>query len=126
VSQPLFHGGALRANKRAAVDAANAALARYKGTVVAAFTQVADVMSAIAQDDAEIAAQTRAQQAAADAVRDDENAYKLGGGALLPVLDDERRLQAARRSLVMAEGRRLADIAQLYVATAANWREAKS
>ncbi|HTX47820.1 MAG TPA: efflux transporter outer membrane subunit [Caulobacteraceae bacterium] len=126
VTQPVFHGGALRANRRAAVDAANAALAHYKGTVVAAFTQVADVMSAIAQDDAEIAAQTRAQGAAAAAVHDDEIAYKLGGGALLPVLDDERRLQAARRTLVMAEGRRLADVAQLYVATAADWREAKS
>jgi NodT family efflux transporter outer membrane factor (OMF) lipoprotein len=126
IAQPIFHGGALKANRRAAIDAANAALARYKGTVIAAFTQVADVMSAIAQDDAEIAAQAHAQDEAAAAVRDDETAYKLGGGALLPVLDDERQLQAARRTLVLAQGRRLADIAQLYVATAADWRDAKS
>ena len=126
IAQPVFHGGALKANRRAAIDAANAALARYKGTVIAAFTQVADVMSAIAQDDAEIAAQAHAQEEAAAAVRDDETAYKLGGAALLPVLDDERQLQAARRTLVLAQGRRLADIAQLYVATAADWRDAKS
>jgi len=126
ISQPLFHGGTLRANKRAAIDAADAALARYKGTVVTAFTQVADVMSALGQDDEEIAALTRAQSAAAAAVRDDETAFKLGGGALLPVLDDERRLQEARRALVMHQGKRLADIAQLYVATAADWRETKS
>ncbi|HUO12980.1 MAG TPA: efflux transporter outer membrane subunit [Caulobacteraceae bacterium] len=126
LTQPVFHGGAIRANRRAAVDAANAALAHYKGAVVAAFTQVADVMSSIAQDDAEIADETLAEDEAAAAVRDDETAYKLGGGALLPVLDDERRLQAARRSLVMAQGKRLADIAQLYVATAADWRDVKS
>ena len=50
----------------------------------------------------------------------------LGGGALLPVLDDERRLRVARRARVVAEGRRLADIAELYVATAADWRDVKS
>ncbi|HLY79083.1 MAG TPA: TolC family protein, partial [Caulobacteraceae bacterium] len=106
--------------------AANEALLRYHGTVVAAFTQVADVMSAITQDDAELAALAKSEQVASDALRNDENAFRLGGGALLPVLDDERRLQMARRSHVAAQGRRLADIAQLYVATAADWREAKS
>jgi NodT family efflux transporter outer membrane factor (OMF) lipoprotein len=126
LTQPIFHGGALRANKRAAIDAANAALAHYKGTVINAFTQVADVMAAIAQDDDEIVALKKAQSEAQAAVRDDETAYRLGGGALLPALDDERRLQEARRMLVAEQGKRLGDIAQLYVATAADWREAKS
>lgn len=126
LTQPIWHGGTLRANKRAAQAAANEALIRYHGTVVAAFTQVADVMSAITQDDAELAALARSEDVARSAVRDDENAFRLGGGALLPVLDDERRLQVARRATVVAEGRRLADIAELYVATAADWREVKS
>ncbi len=126
LTQPLFHGGALRANREAAVDQADAALARYKGTVIGAFTQVADLMAAIAQDDDELAALGRARDAAAAAVRNDELAYKLGGGALLPTLDDERRLQDARRALAMQAGKRLADIAQLYVATAADWRDTKS
>jgi NodT family efflux transporter outer membrane factor (OMF) lipoprotein len=126
LTQPIWHGGTLKANKRAAEAAANEALLRYHGTVVAAFTQVADVMSAIGQDDAELAALAKSEQVAGDALRDDENAFRLGGGALLPVLDDERRLQMARRSRVAAEGRRLADIAQLYVATAADWRDEKS
>lgn len=126
LTQPVWHGGTLRANKRAAEAAANEALIRYHGTVVAAFTQVADVMSAITQDDAELQALARSEEVAASAVRDDENAFRLGGGALLPVLDDERRLQVARRARVVAEGRRLADIAELYVATAADWRDANS
>ncbi len=126
LTQPIWHGGTLKANKRAAEAAANEALLRYHGTVVAAFTQVADVMSAITQDDAELAALATAEDVAQAALRDDENAFRLGGGALLPVLDDERRLQMARRSRVAAQGRRLADIAELYVATAADWRDVKS
>ena len=126
LTQPIWHGGTLKANKRAAEAAANVALLRYHGTVVAAFTQVADVMSAITHDDAELAALVRSEAVAGDALRDDENAFRLGGGALLPILDDERRLQMARRSRVVVQGRRLADIAQLYVATAADWRDVKS
>jgi len=126
VAQPVFHGGTLKANKRAAEAEARAALAQYRGTVITAFTQVADVMEAIAQDDAELAALRHAEDVAQSATNDDRAAFRLGGGALLPVLDDERRLQLARRARVMAEGKRLADIAQLYVATAADWREAKS
>jgi NodT family efflux transporter outer membrane factor (OMF) lipoprotein len=121
VAQPVFHGGALRANRRAAVDEANAALARYRGAVLGAFTQVADVMEAIAQDDAELKALAYAEDTAAKAVRDDELAYRLGGGALLTVMDDQRRLALARRAAAEVKGRRLADIAQLYVATAADW-----
>ncbi|HEY3798493.1 MAG TPA: efflux transporter outer membrane subunit [Caulobacteraceae bacterium] len=126
LTYPLFHGGALKAEKRAAIDAANAAEARYRATVLAAFTQVADVMAALAEDDAELAALQAAQNTAQSALTDDETALKLGGGALLPVMDDQRRLQLARRAMAGAEGKRLADLATLYVATASDWREAKS
>jgi outer membrane protein TolC len=94
--------------------------------VISAFTQVADVMSSITEDDAELAALGHAEDAAASALQDDEAAFKLGGGALLPVLDDERNLQLARRARVLEQGRRLADVATLYVAAAADWREPKS
>jgi NodT family efflux transporter outer membrane factor (OMF) lipoprotein len=123
LTAPIFHGGTLRANKRAAQAGVQMAFAQYRQTVLTAFTQVADVMESITEDDAEIAALEHAERAALAAVRDDENAYKLGGGPLLPVLDDQRKLSMARRQLAMAHGKRLADLAQLYVATAADWRE---
>ncbi|HEX3917208.1 MAG TPA: efflux transporter outer membrane subunit [Caulobacteraceae bacterium] len=126
LTQPLFHGGALRAEKHAAEAEARVALAQYRGTVLNAFTQVADVMESITQDEAELAALDHAERVAAKAVKDDEAAFKLGGGPLLPVLDDERRLAMARRARVMAQGKRLADIAELYVATGADWRSAGS
>jgi NodT family efflux transporter outer membrane factor (OMF) lipoprotein len=126
ITQPIFNGGKLKAEQRAAIAQANALYHQYRGTVLTAFTQVADVMSAIAEDEAELKALQAAEDAAADALKDDTAAFRLGGGALLPVLDDQRNLQLARRARVMAEGRRLADIASLYVATAADWREVKS
>ncbi|MGH6958091.1 MAG: efflux transporter outer membrane subunit [Caulobacteraceae bacterium] len=126
LTQPLFHSGALRARRRAAEAAARQALAQYKSAVVSAFVQVADVMEAIAEDDDELVALARAEDAAASALNDDKAAFRLGGGALLPILDDQRRLELARRQVAMAKGKRLADIAQLYVATASDWREAKS
>ena len=91
--------------KRAAIAQANALYAQYRGTVLGAFTQVADVMSAIAEDEAELQALDAAERAAADALKDDTAAFRLGGGALLPVLDDQRNLQMARRARAMAEGR---------------------
>ncbi|HUZ13220.1 MAG TPA: efflux transporter outer membrane subunit [Caulobacteraceae bacterium] len=124
LTQPLFHGGTLRANKRAAVADARASLAQYRQTVLTAFVQVADVMEAIAHDDDELAALAHAEDAATANLNSAELSFRLGGGALLPVLDAQRLLSQARRSRAIAQGQRLADIAQLYVATAADWREA--
>jgi NodT family efflux transporter outer membrane factor (OMF) lipoprotein len=123
LTQPLFHGGALKAGQRAAQAQARAALARYQQTVLAAFTQVADVMQAIADDDAELAALSDSETVSTQAFNDAQTAFRLGGGTLLPVIDAERQLQITRRSRVVVQGRRLADIAKLFVATAADWRE---
>ena len=126
LTYPLFNGGRLKAEKAAAVAQMNAVYHQYRGTVLAAFTQVADVMSAIAEDEAELKALQAAEDAAAASVRNDEVAFKLGGGTLRAILDDQRLLDMARRARAMAEGKRLADIASLYVATASDWRETKS
>ena len=122
LSQPLFHGGTLKANKRAAVADAQASLARYQQTVLTAFVQIGDVMEAIAHDDEELRALARSEEIAGANLTNAENAYRLGGGALLAVIDAQRLLNTARRNRAMAEGRRLSDLAELYVATAADWR----
>src|SRR5207302_3021 len=50
---PLFHGGALEAQRRAAVAAFEAQLATYRQVVLLAFGQVADTLRAL-QNDAEL------------------------------------------------------------------------
>jgi NodT family efflux transporter outer membrane factor (OMF) lipoprotein len=122
LTAPLFHGGALRANQHAAQAHARESLALYQQTVLEAFSQVADVMTALAHDDDHVAALTRAQSAAEDALRDYQSAFALGGEAYLPLILAQRQLNRARLSLTLARGERLADIVKLYAATAADWR----
>lgn len=122
LTAPLFHGGTLRANKKAAEAAARASLARYEATVGRAFGQVADLLQALANDENEIKAQTMALADAEANLHDERFAFDKGAGTMIAVLDAQRRAHAARRGLAQAEGQRLADAVKLFVATGADWR----
>jgi NodT family efflux transporter outer membrane factor (OMF) lipoprotein len=124
LSAPIFHGGTLRANRRAAEAEARAALARYQQTVLRAFVQVSDVLAALATDQQSIEALNRAVTASEASAHDAEAAYNLGGVTLLQVIDAQRQLSRSRRALVQAEGQRFGDLVQLFTATAADWRTA--
>jgi len=124
LSAPIFHGGALRAQRKAAEADARASLARYQQTVLRAFTQVSDVLAALATDQQQIEALTAAQASAEARVRDEQNAYRLGGAPLIDVVDAQRQLSRARRAVAEVQGQKLADMVQLYAATAADWRGA--
>jgi NodT family efflux transporter outer membrane factor (OMF) lipoprotein len=120
---PLFHGGTLKANQKAAAAAAEAANARYQQTVLRAFGEVADILQALAHDEDELKAQVQAQRNAEANLHDSRLAYEKGGGTLLQVLDAQRELHMARRGYATAVGQRYADAVKLFVATAADWRE---
>jgi NodT family efflux transporter outer membrane factor (OMF) lipoprotein len=122
LTSPVFHGGALRAQQRAAQAAARASLAQYEETVLTAFVQVSDVLAALAEDDRRLADLAKAESLARSGLGDTRVAYTLGGGALLPVVDAQRQLNRARLQLVQAQGERLTDVIKLYAATAAQWR----
>jgi len=122
VTAPIFNGGRLQANRRAAEADARIALARYEQTVLRAFVQVSDVLTALAEDQRSIEALTRAQAAQASNLKDARAAYELGGGPLLAVVDAQRQYNRASRDLIAAQGRRMNDIVNLYAATAAQWR----
>lgn len=119
---PIVPSKQLKARQRAAEAEARAAQARYDATVLRAFVQVSDVMSNLAGDQAALAAQTRAQRAAEATLRDERKALELGGGTMLSVVDAQRQLNQARRNTVAAQGQGLADTAELFTATAADWR----
>jgi NodT family efflux transporter outer membrane factor (OMF) lipoprotein len=124
VTVPLFHGGSLRAERQAAVAEAQASLARYQQTVLRAFVQVSDVLSALASDQQSIEALQRAVVASEANAHSRELAYQLGGGTTLEVIDAQRQLSRTRRELIQMEGQRFSDMVQLYTATAADWRTA--
>lgn len=126
LAAPVFNGGRLKANKRAAEAGARAALARYNGVVLRAFVEVADALSALAEDDRTIAALTRVQEAQEARLKEARAAYELGGGTLLAVVQAQRDLGKVRRELVQALGRKDADLVMLLTATASGWKPAAS
>jgi NodT family efflux transporter outer membrane factor (OMF) lipoprotein len=123
LAAPLFHGGTLRANRRAAEADARAAMARYQGTVINAFVQVADTLQSLEQGDQALAALTRAEKAAQSSLIDRQNALRLGGGSMLDVIDSQRQLARARQARVQAQGERYMSAVRLFAATAADWRD---
>ncbi|HEY1562993.1 MAG TPA: efflux transporter outer membrane subunit [Caulobacteraceae bacterium] len=123
VTLPIFNGGQLRADKRAAEAQARASLAQYQETVLTAFTQVADVLSALAHDDDRLRAMAAAQTAAESALHDARLAYSLGGGPLAAVVDAQRQLDRATLDTAQAQSQKLMDVISLYAATATDWRE---
>ena len=121
LTMPIFNGGALRADKRAAEAQARASLAQYRQTVLTAFTQVSDVLAALAHDDERLAALGAAQRAADKALTDARAAYSLGGGPLANVVEAQRQADRARLDSVQAQSQKLLDIVQLYAVTATDW-----
>lgn len=120
---PLFHGGALRAGKRASEAARDEALARYHGVVLTAFAQVSDLLQAASQARALVDAQTRAVAAADRRAHLSERAYENGADSLLTVIDARRQAQRARLDLVAAQAALRRNEALLFVASAADWRK---
>jgi len=124
VSVPLFGRGQIKAQVRAAEAAAKVANARYQQTVLTAFTQVSDVMQALANDEAAVAAQDEARRVAEQDLKNSEFAYQNGGGTLVDVTQAQRRLSETRQAYAQAQGKRYADAVRLYIATAADWAAA--
>lgn len=116
LTAPLFEGGRLRAERRAAIDDYHAALADYHQTVLDAFRQVADVLRALQHDEAEVTAQRQALRTAVDSLRLARLAYREGASGILNVLDAERLAAQAELGLVQARTRQLQDTALLYLA----------
>lgn len=113
---PAFHGGALKAERRAAIDDYRASLADYRQTVIRALGQVADVLQAVDRDGEEYRSQQRALEAAAASLKLNRDGYRAGEVGVLQVLDADRAYQRALLGEIRAETARLLDVTQLSVA----------
>jgi len=119
--QPLFHGGALEAERRAALAAYDAALAQYQETVLQAFRNVADVLRALDDDARTVKAQAEAEVLARDTLDLTRKQYQLGGTSYLTLLVAQRQYNAAQFALVLAQANRYADTAALFQALGGGW-----
>lgn len=121
LTAPVFRGGTLRAQRRAAVDAYEASFARYRETVLTGFQQVADALRALENDAESVGAQARRLDVADESLELQRISYEAGKSNLLLLLEAQRAYQQARIGHVRAKGQRLADSARLLVALGGGW-----
>jgi NodT family efflux transporter outer membrane factor (OMF) lipoprotein len=119
--QPLFHGGTLEAQRRAAVADFDQAAAQYRETVLQAFRDVADVLRALEYDALTLKAQAEAETAAQDTLDIAKKQVRFGATNVLSLLNAQRQYHQARFLLVQAQALRFADTAALFQALGGGW-----
>ena len=119
--QPIFDAGQLLHKQRAQRAAMLAAAAQWRGIVVGAFQNVADVLAALQNDATLLLDATDAQTAAARGLSLASLQYKLGGVSYLSVLNAEQIYQNTVITLIRARASRYADTAALYQALGGGW-----
>ena len=118
---PLFHGGALRAQRQAAVDAYDVQQANYRQTVLAAFAQVADALDALEHDAQALRAQLQAERATAQALTLLQANYRAGLVAYADVLNADLQYQQASIGALQAQAQRRQDTVALFAAVGGGW-----
>jgi len=121
LTQPLFHGGTLANQRRAAVSARDQAFATYKQTVLAAFEQVADTLRALEHDAEQLKVAKEAVDAAEEASRLVEANYRSGIANYLQVIIANEQLVQAKITYLQSVAQRLQDTIALYVALGGGW-----
>ena len=116
LSGPIFHGGALSANRRAAQDAYLSTFARYQQTVLTAFQQVADNLHGLSNSADGVRTEKQALDSANSALRLARLGYGVGNAGIIQVLDAQRLQQLAEFSLVQAQTQRYIKTINLFVA----------
>ncbi|RQR64777.1 RND transporter [Burkholderia sp. Bp9125] len=116
LSQPLFHGGALLAHRRASRDSYDAAVLQYKAAVLSAFGDVADSLAALDNDAQALAANELAARAAGAAFDETVQRRKLGAVPMSAQQASEQRYLSAELDAVRAASRRMTDTAALLQA----------
>jgi NodT family efflux transporter outer membrane factor (OMF) lipoprotein len=121
LTQPIFQGGALRAQVREARDSFQAQEANYRQVVLTAFGQVADQLRALEHDQARVLAFRRSLRIASDALTLQRASYTAGASTVLQLIDAERTYSQALLGSATAEAQQLQDAVQLFVALGGGW-----
>ena len=118
---PIFQGGSLLHQERAAKAAYVQAAEQYRSTVLTAFQNVADTLTALDQDAEAVKAASTAADAAKVTLDLAQRQWQDGYAGYLPLLSAEQAYQQARIGLVQAQASRYADTAALFQALGGGW-----
>ncbi len=121
VVQPIFHGGTLLQREIAARAAYDQAMAEYRSTVINAFQNVADVLTALRTDAVALQKAVIAERAALRSLDITRERLRLGDINYLQVLSAQQTYQQALINRVLAQANRYADTAALYQALGGGW-----
>ena len=118
---PIFQGGQLLHQERAAKAAYTEAAEQYRSTVLAAFQNVADTLTALEQDAEALQAAKTAADAANLTLDLAQRQWHDGYASYLALLSAEQANQQSQIALVQAEASRYADTAALFQALGGGW-----
>ncbi len=121
VTQPIFQGGALLHQERAARDAYLQAEGEYRSTVLTAFQNVADVLNALEQDAEALRTAAAAEQSARVTLDLVRRQLQVGYAGYLALVNAESTYEQATINLVLARANRFADTAALFQALGGGW-----
>lgn len=124
LTQPLFHGGALRAKRDASKEAYFAAEAHYRQTVLNAFQNVADSLVALTEDADALQASAAARIASEQGWRNAQRRAQLGAYPASAARTGERQYLNARLGEIRATASRMNDTATLFQAMGVGLEEA--
>ncbi|GGA37828.1 efflux transporter outer membrane subunit [Sphingomonas psychrolutea] len=116
VAQPIFHGGALRHQQRAAEAALDGAKAQYRASVLQAFGDVSDALTGLRTDADALDAAVRASDASAHALGYIRRQLALGDVGTLALLNASSADAQARVQLIQARAARLSDTVAMFQA----------
>lgn len=120
-AQPLFDGGTLLHQTRAARAAYDQASSQYRSTVIVAFQNVADVLHAIQADNDMLLTASTTETATSRSLEIARRQVAAGEIARIALLNAQQAYLQARLMVVQARASRFADTAALFQALGGGW-----
>ena len=121
IQWPIFQGGQIRGDIRAARAQQDQAYYNYQKTVLTALQDVEDSLARYQADQRRIIAQKASVDASANSLMIARQQYEVGLVTFINVLQAEQTDLNARNGLVQDEGQLAVDLASLYKALGGGW-----
>lgn len=121
ITQPIFEGGRLHAERDAAKAALQASAADYRNTVLNAFAEVSNTLQALQNDAAGVSAQDEAMSTARDASGVVDAQVSHGSTGYLDLLTSNTQFQQASVADIQARSQQLLDVVSLYRSLGGGW-----
>jgi len=121
ILQTIFNGGALREERKAAIEGFKVACAEYQGVVLAGVQNVADSLSSLQSDARVLYNQLVAENSAKETLLMVQRMCTTGGANYLELLDAETQFQEMYLERISAQAARYSDTVSLFQSLGGGW-----